>query len=68
MTRTDFFYAKKNAIIYIDGPAHDQSVQREKDEDLREELEDNGFMVIVFRYDDDWDRIISKYPSVFGKN
>ena len=67
MTRTDFFYAKKNAVIYVDGPQHDQPVQKTKDEDLREELEDSGYLVIVFRYDDDWEKIIADYPSVFGK-
>ena len=67
MTRTDFFYAKKNTIIYIDGPAHDQPRQKAEDDELRDDLEDAGFMVIVFRYDDDWDKKIASYPSVFGK-
>ena len=67
MTRTDFFYARKNTVIYVDGPQHDIPQQQAKDEDLREELEDSGYLVIVFRYDDDWDKIIADNPSVFGR-
>ena len=68
MTRADFFYEKKNTIIYIDGPAHDDPQQRQKDESMRDTLEDAGYIVIAFGYNKTkWDQIIESWPSVFGK-
>ena len=38
----------------------------ERDLQAEYRLEDDGWLVVRFRYDDDWERIVRKYPNVFG--
>lgn len=65
-TRPDFFYKEGGVVIYVDGPHHDETKQREKDESIQDDLEDYGYTVIRFRYDEDWLPILQRYPGVFG--
>ena len=65
--RPDFEYQKKKTVIFIDGPHHDEEQQKEKDHDQEDDLEDVGYLVIRFRYDQEWKPIFSKFPDVFGK-
>lgn len=65
-TRPDFLYKDKYTAIYIDGPIHDSPNQQAKDNEINESLDDSGWHVIRFRYNEDWQAIISNYSNVFG--
>jgi hypothetical protein len=52
--------------VFIDGPVHDGAVQAQRDNDAEERLADAGWAIVRFRYDDDWDTVVHRYPSVFG--
>ena len=60
----DFFY-KPNICVFCDGSIHDEAEQREKDLQLRQELKDRGYQVIVIRYDQDIRKQIETYRDVF---
>ena len=65
-TRPDFLYADAQAAVFIDGPDHDESDVAERDRRAADCLEDLGYEVIRFRYDEDWEPLFARYPSVFG--
>jgi len=69
-TRPDFEYRTNDvmAVVYIDGPHHDDPAQKTKDQKIRENLEDQGWMVEVFRYDtkDKWVDQVRERPSIYG--
>ncbi|WP_283134652.1 DEAD/DEAH box helicase [Rhizohabitans arisaemae] len=66
--KPDFTYRNKsgNVAIFIDGPHHDTAFQLERDIQAEDRLMDLGWLVIRFRYDDQWDDIVRTYSSVFG--
>lgn len=66
-TRPDYLYSDKYVAIYIDGPIHDSPAQATKDQIIQEALEDNGWHVIRFRYDQDWADIIAANENIFGQ-
>jgi very-short-patch-repair endonuclease len=66
-TCPDFFYADYQTAVYIDGPPHDFPDRARRDADRTEAMEDAGFTVIRFHHQDDWDRILARYPHVFGR-
>jgi superfamily II DNA/RNA helicase/very-short-patch-repair endonuclease len=68
--RPDFMYEQQNAVIFIDGPVHDNTHTANKDAVARENLSDLGYAVLVFRYDDrdNWSAILDKSLSTFGKS
>ncbi|MCB5263165.1 MAG: DEAD/DEAH box helicase [Candidatus Cloacimonetes bacterium] len=66
-TRPDFIYQDKYTAIYIDGPVHDTADQRAKDKVIADSLNDLGWHIIRFRYDGDWQSIISNYANIFGE-
>lgn len=63
--QSDFYY-DKGCAIFIDGPHHDRDGQAASDAARRAALEDRGINIIVFRYDDNWNAIFDRWPSVFG--
>lgn len=65
-TRPDFLYKKELAAIYVDGPPHDYPERQKRDAIQAECMEDYGYTVIRFKYEDDWDEIIARYPNIFG--
>jgi very-short-patch-repair endonuclease len=66
-TRPDFFYGDGyDAAIYIDGPHHDYPERKERDLEMTQAMEDLGYMVIRFAHEDNWEKIMSEYPYVFG--
>ncbi|MNZ26330.1 putative ATP-dependent helicase Lhr [compost metagenome] len=66
-TRPDFIYRDALALIYIDGPHHEQPGQRAFDEQLTRELADQGFTVIRFTRDTrSWPEVVRRYPDIFG--
>ncbi len=65
--RPDFLYADHQVAIFIDGPAHDERVQAERDTLATARLEELGWTVIRLHHDDDWMANLAVYPSVFGR-
>ncbi|MCX8033408.1 MAG: DEAD/DEAH box helicase [Thermoleophilia bacterium] len=66
-TRPDFLYDEQLAAIYVDGPPHEFPQRQVRDREQTEAMMSMGYTVIRFGYRDDWRKIISRYPSVFGK-
>ena len=52
--------------VFVDGPVHDTDHQAERDAAAEDRLADAGWMVVRVRHDEDWDAVVSRYPSVFG--
>jgi ATP-dependent helicase YprA (DUF1998 family) len=67
--RPDFTYRLPGGpvAVFVDGPAHDGAAAAERDADAAERLEDLGWYVVRFRYDDDWPTVIAANRSVFGE-
>ncbi len=66
-TRPDYLYRDQQAVIYVDGPHHDQTTQQSIDEALTKKLEDAGLIVIRFPKEQNrWPAIFAQYPEVFG--
>ncbi len=62
----DFFY-DPNVCVFCDGSVHDEPNQIEKDRQIRSELIDLGYRVVVIRYDRDMIEQLSEYGDIFGK-
>ncbi|HEY9724202.1 MAG TPA: DEAD/DEAH box helicase [Oscillatoriaceae cyanobacterium] len=60
----DFYY--KDTVVFVDSPIHDAADRAARDRQLRAELADGGFQVLVFRHDEPWEPIFGRYPSIFG--
>jgi very-short-patch-repair endonuclease len=65
-TQPDFFYAEHNAAIYVDGPPHDEPAQVREDETISLRLMEQGYIVIRFHHQKDWNTIFRRHPDVFG--
>jgi very-short-patch-repair endonuclease len=65
-TRPDFIYEGHSALIYVDGPVHQYPERAKRDEEQTGCLEDLGYAVIRFGHQDDWEKIVAKFPHVFG--
>ena len=66
-TRPDFIYRDQQAVVYIDGPHHENPGQQKIDEALTRQLEDAGLIVIRFPKEQNrWPAIIASYPEIFG--
>jgi very-short-patch-repair endonuclease len=52
--------------VFVDGPHHDAAAIKERDARAEERLFDLGWLVIRFRYDEDWEQIVKANRSVFG--
>ena len=55
------------AAVYVDGPPHDFKSRQKRDDKQTAAMEDAGYTVIRFKHTDDWDEIIERYPSIFGR-
>jgi len=72
----DFYYERRvsgvpdqtlpGAVVFVDGPAHDDVGQKSRDRELRADLRDRGYRVIAIRYDQDFSAQVAAYPEVFG--
>lgn len=68
-TRPDYVYREAQALIYVDGPHHDQNSQRRLDRKITHDLENGGFTVIRFPKETAyWPAIFAAYPDVFGQD
>jgi len=66
-TSPDFMYEEFNAAIYVDGPPHKFADRQKRDEAQTNSMEDNGYTVIRFKQDEDWEEVVKKYPNIFGR-
>ncbi len=66
-TRPDYLYRDQQAVVYVDGPHHEQKNQQKIDEELTQTLEEAGLLVIRFPKEQKcWAGIFTQYPEVFG--
>jgi len=66
-TVPDFYFASSHACVFCDGSVHDSPEQMARDNELRQQLRELGYRVIVIRYDKDLEDQIRTYPEVFGE-
>jgi len=67
-TRPDFLYREHGMAVYIDGPIHDYPERAARDRERESCLDAMGFNWIVrFGHSDEWQTIVKRYPSVFGR-
>jgi hypothetical protein len=52
--------------VFVDGPHHDDAVQKMRDEAAAVRLEDLGWTVIRIRHDDDWPTQAARHAWLFG--
>ena len=65
----DFEYIEQQTLVFIDGPDHDAEVRRASDREMSGRLEDAGYAVIRFPYDEAmWPGLLKTYAWVFGTN
>ncbi|MEU0516328.1 DEAD/DEAH box helicase [Streptosporangium sp. NPDC006007] len=66
--RPDFVYllAGGSVAVFVDGPVHDTPRAVERDLTAADRLMDTGWLVVRFRYDEEWNMVAGRYPNVFG--
>jgi very-short-patch-repair endonuclease len=67
-TRPDFLYDGDYGVaVYVDGPVHRYPERQRRDAARTGAVEGQGYCVIRFGADEDWDAKVAQYPHVFGK-
>jgi ATP-dependent helicase YprA (DUF1998 family) len=67
-TRPDFIYESGGvyAAVYVDGSHHDYPTRQERDRQQTECMEDLGYRVLRFGYQDDWGALLQSNAHIFG--
>jgi len=66
--RPDFAYRDSRALIFVDGPHHDDPQRQMVDQHQTRDLEDAGFLVLRFPKETaSWPSIFASHPEVFGQ-
>jgi hypothetical protein len=64
----DFTYVEAGALVFVDGPHHQQPLQQQLDERKRSALDAVGLNVVVFGDDPrQWDEVFAEYRWLFGE-
>lgn len=69
MAEADFYFRRPDrpgVCVFLDGPAHREPLRHAHDVEVREQLADRGYRVIVLTYDIPWRDQLDRYPDVFG--
>lgn len=64
--RVDFWYEAKKTAIFIDGPVHEYSDQRDRDAAQEECLEDLCIPFLRFVHGEQWLVQLKNHPEIFG--
>ncbi len=66
--RPDFVYRLPGVpvAVFVDGPVHEHANVKERDRRAEQRLDTQGWEVIRFPHDADWDAIVAETPSYFG--
>ncbi|GAA4080714.1 DEAD/DEAH box helicase [Nonomuraea soli] len=66
--RPDFIYRLPGGrvAVFVDGPAHDHRAVAERDRAAEHRLMDEAWLVVRFRYDEEWNVVARRHPDVFG--
>jgi superfamily II DNA/RNA helicase len=68
--QTDFYYERdglRGVCVFIDGPAHDAGAQAERDQAIREELENRGYRVVAITTARSLEEQVARLADVFGE-
>jgi len=66
-TSADFYYESWRAVIFIDGPHHEEAQQQAKDSAINRRLEDAGYYVVRFPKDQArWPALFAAQADLFG--
>jgi very-short-patch-repair endonuclease len=64
----DFTYREAGALVFIDGPHHQQPVQQRLDQQKRQALKDAGIRVVVFdQHSEEWPAVFREHAWLFGE-
>ena len=65
--QADFYYESGHVCVFCDGSVHDSPEMRAKDAEIRTDLRELGYRVIVIRYDRDFEEQVREYGDVFER-
>lgn len=64
----DFTYRESGALVFIDGPHHQQPLQRRLDDQKRRALKEVGIRVVVFdQHSEEWPAVFREHAWLFGE-
>jgi hypothetical protein len=64
----DFTYREAGALVFIDGPHHQQPLQQRLDRQKRQALKDAGIRVVVFdQHSEEWPAVFREHAWLFGE-
>jgi len=64
----DFLYEEDGLAVYVDGAPEVYPERAQRDVTYRDDLEDNGYMVLRFGEPGEWAHLFAQYPHIFGRS